>query len=153
MNAFPIPIFVFMKPVVQEEITGCGIASVAALAGLSYQEAKSVANSLGIFADDSSLWSDTRHVRDLLGHLSISDGEGEFPFSSWETLPNLALLSLKWHLEKGRPFWHWAVFWRSPNGPMVLDSKKSLKTNTRTDFWRIKPKWFIPIEAKHFPLA
>ena len=153
MNAFPIPIFVFMKPVVQEEITGCGIASVAALAGLSYQEAKSVANSLGIFADDSSLWSDTRHVRGLLGHLGISAGEGEFPFSSWETLPNLALLSLKWHLEKGRPFWHWAVFWRSPNGPMVLDSKKSLKTNTRTDFWRIKPKWFIPIEAKHFPLA
>lgn len=37
-----------MKPVTQEEISGCGIASVAALSGLSYQEAKTVANSLGI---------------------------------------------------------------------------------------------------------
>jgi hypothetical protein len=137
-----------MKPVTQEEISGCGIASVAALAGLSYQEAKSVANGLGIFAEDSSLWSDTRYVRALLGHFGISAGEGELPFSSWETLPDLALLSIKWHLESGRPFWHWVVFWRGPNGPVVFDPKKSLKANTRTDFWRIKPKWFIPIEAK-----
>jgi hypothetical protein len=137
-----------MKPVTQEEISGCGIASVAALAGLSYQEAKTVANSLGIYAEDNSLWSDTRYVRILLGHFGISAGEGELPFSSWETLPNLALLSIKWHLEKGRPFWHWVVFWRSPNGPVVFDPKKALKTNTRTDFWRIRPKWFIPIEAK-----
>ena len=34
-----------MKPVTQEEISGCGIASVAVLSGLSYQEAKTVANS------------------------------------------------------------------------------------------------------------
>jgi len=31
-----------MEPVVQEEITGCGIASSAAIAGVSYQEAKKV---------------------------------------------------------------------------------------------------------------
>lgn len=137
-----------MKPVTQEEISGCGIASVAALAGLSYQESKTVANNLGIFAEDSSLWSDTRYVRILLRHFGISPGEGELPFLSWEALPSLALLSVKWHLENGRAFWHWVVFWRSPNGPVVFDSKKSLKTNTRIDFWRIKPKWFIPIEAK-----
>ena len=52
-----------MKPVVQQEITGCGIASVAALAGVTYREAKAVANRLGIYAEDSSLWSDTRYVR------------------------------------------------------------------------------------------
>lgn len=142
-----------MKPVAQEEISGCGIASVAVLSGLSYQEAKTVANSLGIFAEDSSLWSDTRSVRNLLGHFGISAGAGELPFSSWETLPNLALLSIKWHLENGRPFWHWVVFWRSPNGPVVFDPKKSLKTNTRTDFGRIKPKWFIPIEAQSNPVV
>lgn len=120
---------------------------MAALAGHSYQEAKAVANSLGIFAEDSSLWSDTRYVRVLLKHFGISASEGELPFSSWEKLPDLALLSIKWHLEDGHPFWHWVIFWRSPNGPVVFDSKKALKTNTRTDFWRIKPKWFISIEA------
>jgi hypothetical protein len=36
-----------MKQVVQEELTGCGIASVAAVAGVSYSAAKAVANSLG----------------------------------------------------------------------------------------------------------
>ncbi|QKE41922.1 MAG: hypothetical protein HO274_11835 [Ferrovum myxofaciens] len=138
-----------MKPVTQEEISGCGIASVATLAGISYQEAKTVANSLGIFAE-SSLWSDTRHVRVLLGYFGILAGEGELPFSSWEKLPDLALLSIKWHLEGGRPFWHWVVFWRSPNGTVVFDPKKSLKINSRTDFWRIKPKWFIPIEAARY---
>jgi len=29
-----------MKPVVQEEKTGCAIASAAAIAGISYQESK-----------------------------------------------------------------------------------------------------------------
>lgn len=134
-----------MKPITQEEISGCGIASVATLAGLSYQEAKTIANKLGIFAEDSKLWSDTRYVRILLGHLNITAAEGELAFASWEALPNLALLSIKWHMKNGRPFWHWVVFWRNSNGPVVFDPKKSLKINTRTDFWRIKPKWFIPI--------
>ena len=134
-----------MKPVVQEEISGCGIASVAALAGLSYQEARTVAHSLGIFAADSGLWSDTHYVRILLKQFGFSASEGETPFSSWNELPDLALLSIKWHLENGRQFWHWVVFSRGQNGPVVLDSKKSLRTNMRTDFWRIKPKWFIPV--------
>jgi hypothetical protein len=44
-----------MKPVVQLERTGCSIANVAALAGVSYRQAQRVANRLGIFADDSRL--------------------------------------------------------------------------------------------------
>ena len=117
-----------MKPVIQEEISGCGIASVAVLAGLSYQETKTVANSLGIFAEDSSLWSDTRYMRVLLKHFGILASEIELPFSFWETLPDLALLSIKWHLKGECPFWQWVVFLRSANGPVVFDPKKSLKT-------------------------
>ena len=44
-----------MKPVVQLERTGCGIASVAALAGVSYRETQRLANRLGIFSDDPKL--------------------------------------------------------------------------------------------------
>ena len=47
-----------MEPVVQEETTGCGIAASAALAGISYAEAKRTANALGIYADDTALWSE-----------------------------------------------------------------------------------------------
>jgi hypothetical protein len=134
-----------MKPVVQLERTGCGIASVAAIVGLSYPRAKSVANSMGIFAQDMSLWSDTSHVRKLLGYFGIRTSSREIPFHSWEVLPDLALLSIKWHRKRCRPYWHWVVFFRENGQSCVLDSKKSLRTNRRTDFGRMKPKWYISV--------
>ena len=55
-----------MKPVIQLDPTGCGIASVAALAGVSYARAKSAPRALCIDVGDPKLWSETRHVRALL---------------------------------------------------------------------------------------
>ena len=136
-----------MKPVVQLERTGCGIASVAALAGVSYRETQRVANRLGIFADDPKLWSETGYVRRLLKEYGVRSARTEVPFTSWEALPNLALLAIKWHKEGDRAFWHWVVFWRGSSGPVVLDPKRALRTQIRTDFGRMKPKWFIGIEA------
>ncbi len=129
----------FMKPVVQEDKTGCAIASSAAIAGITYKEAKDVATDLGICTEDSALWSETNHIRALLNKLGVSTGEKEIPFASWESLPNFALLSIKWHVEGSRPYWHWVVFKRENNRSYVLDSKKLLKNNIRTDFGRIKP--------------
>jgi len=142
-----------MKPVVQLEPTGCGIASVAAIAGLSYPKAKAIANSLGVFAHDKNLWSKTSHVRKLLGHLDIKTGPREVSFRSWAALPDLALLSIKWHLEKGRPHWHWVVFVRQGGQPCVLDSKKNLRSHRRIDFGRMKPKWYIPIASLAYKCA
>jgi hypothetical protein len=139
-----------IKPVVQGEVSGCGIASVAALAGVSYAQSQAAANELGIFAEDQRLWSETYHVRALLRHFGLGASATELPFRSWESLPSTALLATKWHLERGRPFWHWAVFWRGPEGAVVLDSKKALRSHVRTDFWRIRPKWFIEV---HLPQA
>jgi ABC-type bacteriocin/lantibiotic exporter with double-glycine peptidase domain len=134
-----------MKPVVQLEQTGCGIASVAALAGVSYRQAQRVANRLDIFASDSRLWSETRHVRRLLKEFGIRPANTEVLFTSWEALPDLALLAVKWHKERDRAFWHWVVFWRGPHGPVVLDSKSTLRRHVRTDFGHMRPKWFIPV--------
>lgn len=136
-----------MKPAVQLDRTGCGIASVAVLAGVSYAQAKRVANRLGIFADDSKLWSETGYVRRLLKEYGIRSARIEVPFTSWEALPDLSLLAIKWRKEHGRPFWHWVVFWRRPRGPVVLDSKCALRRHVRTDFGRMKPKWFIPVSS------
>lgn len=136
-----------MKPVVQEERTGCGIATVAALAGVSYMRAKAQANKLGIFAEDLKLWSDTLYVRALLTKFGMSVSKTEQKFVSWENLPDLALLAIKWHREKGKPFWHWVVFVREKELSYVLDPNKALKKNTRTDFGRMKPKWFIKVYA------
>lgn len=142
-----------MKPVIQLEPSGCGIASVAAIAGVSYSRAKSVAHSLGIFADDQKLWSETAYVRKLLLRFGLKANSTQIPFRSWDALPNLALLSIKWHLEQGRPFWHWVVFVRENGRSCVLDPKKSLRRHTRTDFGRIKPKWYIPVAHAQPSLA
>jgi hypothetical protein len=134
-----------VKAVIQEEVSGCGIAAVAALAGVSYGQAKRRANGLGIEAQDRSLWSDTDYVRRLLKTYGLHASSGEIPFSDWETLPDRALLAIKWHREKGTPFWHWVVFVRDGEDAYVLDSKKALTQNCRRDFGRMKPKWFIPV--------
>lgn len=136
---------IMIKPVLQRERTGCGIASVAAIVGLSYAQVRAIAGSLGISVQNERLWSETAYVRKLLEHLGVKTARSEHPFQSWESLPDLALLSIKWHLEKRRPFWHWVVFVRDDRGARVLDPKKSLRRHVRTDFGRIKPKWFIPI--------
>jgi len=135
-----------MNPVIQEEISGCGIAACAALAGITYAQAKETANALGIYAEDTALWSDTEYVRTLLRALGITAASTETPFDTWEHLPDKALLAIKWRMEQGRPFWHWVVFARSEQEAVVLDSKKALKANIRRDFGRIKPKWFIRVD-------
>jgi hypothetical protein len=134
-----------MKPVVQLERTGCSIANVAALAGVSYRQAQRVANRLGIFADDSRLWSETHHVRRLLKEYGIRSASTEVPFTSWEALPDLVQFAVKWHKERDRTFWHWVVFWRGPCEPVVLDSKRALRNHVHIDFGRMKVKWFIPV--------
>jgi hypothetical protein len=142
-----------LQPVVQQDRSGCAIASVAALADESYLTVKRAAASLGIHVSDSKLWSDTRHVRRLLSFFAIAAGKGEEPFTAWESLPARALLAIKWHKEKTGPAWHWVVFARDEKGSCVLDPKRSLRTNRRTDFGRMKPKWFIalPQPARRSP--
>lgn len=134
-----------MKPVIQLERTGCGIASVAALAGVSYTAAKRVANRMDISATNSRLWSETTHVCRLLKHYRLHASSNPTPFVSWDALPNRALLAIKWHRVKDRAFWHWVIFVRDSGGAYVLDSKKALKRRVRKDFWRMKPKWFIEV--------
>jgi len=69
-----------VKPVVQEETTGCGIASVANILGKTYPKMKEIANSMGIYASDKSLWSDTHHVRRMLDASGIETSPNEVPF-------------------------------------------------------------------------
>lgn len=135
-----------MKPVVQEESTGCGIASVANILGKSYAEMKAVANAMGIYAEDTSLWSDTGYVRRMLASAGVNTSADEQPFCSWDSLPDLALLSIKHHQEEGKNFWHWVVFMRKEGQAVVLDSASYLPANIRTDFEVMQPKWFIEVQ-------
>jgi ABC-type bacteriocin/lantibiotic exporter with double-glycine peptidase domain len=129
--------------VIQEEETGCGIASVANIVNLPYTDVKKKADSLGIFAEDKTLYSDTGYVRRLLNEYKVETSNKEVPFTSWGKLPDLALLSIKYHEEEGVPFWHWVVFKRINGNPVVLDSASYLNENKRLDFDVMEPKWYI----------
>lgn len=135
-----------LTPVIQEETTGCGIASVANILGKSYQQMKAMANSMGIYADDKSLWSDTEYVRKLLINAGVSISPEETAFDSWDNLPNIALLAIKHHVINNTNYWHWVVFKRINGQPVVLDSASYLPSNIRTDFKAMQPKWFIAVK-------
>ena len=134
-----------LEPVIQDETTGCGIASVANILGKSYSEMKAIANSMGIYAEDPSLWSDTQHVRQMLSSAGVATSPDEIPFQSWEKLPDLALLSIKYHQKGNNNFWHWVVFMRLDGQEFVLDSASYLQSNIRKDFDVMQPKWFIEV--------
>ncbi|WP_202882331.1 hypothetical protein [Candidatus Manganitrophus noduliformans] len=118
-----------MKVVLQEEPTGCGLASVAMLSGQKYAAVKALANRLGIFAEDIRLYSETGYVRRLLKEYGLQQSEEETPFTSWKELPDQALLAIKYHIENDWPFWHWVVFVREGGEPVVLDPAKYLSKN------------------------
>lgn len=135
-----------LSPVIQEENTGCGIASVANILGKSYTEIRDTANAIDIYASDKLLWSDTQYVRRLLSNAGIKTSNDEIPFVFWDTLPDTALLSIKHHQEGDSNFWHWVVFKRIEGQPFVLDSASYLPSNIRVDFNMMQPKWFIEVE-------
>ena len=134
-----------LKPVIQEENTGCGIAAVATMLGKTYAQMKAIANAMGIAAADTSLWSDTAYVRRMLASAGVATSADEVPFTAWDALPDLALLSIKHHREGDKNFWHWVVFQRLNGQPVVLDSASYLPSNIRTDFAAMQPKWFIAV--------
>lgn len=86
-----------MNVIIQEEKTGCGIASVANIVDIPYANVKNKANSIGIFAEDKNLYSDTGYVRGLLKEYNVEASNKEYQFTSWDKLPDLALLSIKYH--------------------------------------------------------
>ena len=136
-----------MKSVIQQEPTGCGIASVANILGKSYAEMKQIANSMGIYAEDKALWSDTLYVRQMLEKFDVETSENEIPFTGWDNLPDLALLAIKHHQENGKNFWHWVLFKRIDGEPFVLDSAAYLDANLRQDFIEMNPAWFITVNV------
>lgn len=137
--------FTHFKPVIQEEQTGCGIAAVANIVGQSYLYVKNIANQIGIYAADQSLWSDTAYIRRLLAQFNLTCDETETPFKDWDSLPDTALLAIKHHQIEGKNFWHWVVFKRIAGESRVIDSASYLPNNLRQDFINMLPKWYITV--------
>ena len=122
-----------MKPVVQLERTGCGIASVAALAGVSYRQAQRVA--IGSAFSPIMLWSETGSQ--AATEYGIRSARIEMP--SLHGRPCRILpCSPSNGTEKGCLFgWCFGEDWACR-----LDA---IRRHVRTDFGRINPKWCISV--------
>jgi len=91
-----------MNPVIQEETTGYGIPSIANILGKSYSDMKQIANKMGIYASDISLWSDTQYVRRMLAEFIVNTIRRRTPFQHGTTFLTLLfyLLSTTTKMER-----------------------------------------------------
>lgn len=132
-----------MRRVKQGDPTGCGFACIAMLSGASYDEIKNIAITDLDYEGSGDFYTGTRELRYLASKNNVELGKRRRTFKSLDALPETAILAIN-HEDK-LDTWHWVVYCRKPNEEYVYDPKKSIKSNKRTDFGRMKIKWFLPI--------
>lgn len=134
-----------MQRIVQVDSTGCGLACVAMLAGRSYEQVKRKSIRLGILNDKEPFYTVTQDLRELLANYNISSKPGR-KVRKWESLPDKAILAINHQENYG--IWHWVVFVRvSSEKFYVLDPRRAVKTERRTDFGRMRLRSYIEVGA------
>ena len=135
-----------MDRVVQEDITGCGLAGVAMLACLEYAQVKAVAlEVLGLELCDD-LYTSASQLSKLGKKFDLDIGGRRRVFKDFQSLPELAILAINYFEQHDT--WHWVVFCRTESESFVLDPKKSVKSERRLDFSRLakNTKWFMSVK-------
>ena len=131
-----------MRIVKQDDPTGCGIACIAMLAGTDYSSVKELAVKQIEFDNSVTFYTDTNDLKKLGKNFNIELGE-QRDFKSFQELPEIAILAINYNKNSER--WHWVVYRRNSNDEFVCDPRKTIKTDKRRDFGRIKAKWFVPV--------
>jgi len=133
-----------MKRVLQGNPSGCGLACVAMLANRSYREVRDKARLIPGFDNDHCLRTNASELRSLLEEYGISASKHLIPFRDWNHLPNLCILAINYN--ESTEIWHWVIFTSNNGNKYVLDPNPHIKTSRRTDFRRIKTKWYLKIK-------
>jgi hypothetical protein len=99
---------------------GCGLACVAMIAGVSYDEAKAMVKSRPKRSGNCTSYVDLRFGLDSYGVAYEMNGRRAFRFTDWSALPDRAIVAVE--CEPQRPaYWHWVVFDRVDGAGFVLD--------------------------------
>jgi len=135
-----------MRRVIQRDITGCGLACIAMLSGKSYSEVRKKAMDKLGFEDHGVFYTNTSQLVSLGREFSLNLGKRRRKFKGYDALPNIAILAINYR-EKSDT-WHWVIYHKSSTKEYVLDPKKSIKNNKRTDLSRIAKNatHWLPIE-------
>jgi len=117
--------------------TDCGVAAVATVARVDHAAAL-----VAIFgaARKRSFRTRMADLRRGLTTLGIAHAARPRRCSSFEQLEGTAIVGVNRRL---RGDWHWVVFCRTAEGPIVLDPARG----PRQDFGRLRPFTALPVEA------
>jgi hypothetical protein len=136
-----------IRRIVQKDSTGCGLACAAMLAGITYLQAKSKAIELGVVPDDNGhYYTESWQLRPLISALGGYSSKGR-NVSRWGSITCLSIVGINYRAPKGKdPTWHWVVYVPDDNGGYVLDPMGHVKSARRTDFIRMRPYRYIPVQ-------
>ena len=108
-----------IKYIKQEDDSGCGLACLAMLTGMSYNEVKKRLK-LKIFSKESNEFYTNFHqtirCAKILG-LSLNSRKRN---TEWKSIETNAIVSTDYTKGKTK-YWHWVVFVRNKNGWFVYD--------------------------------
>ena len=134
-----------LKRIIQEDSSGCGLACIAMLAKTSYKNVKKIALKKLEFSPSGPFYTDTNDLRKLAKHFGIELGQKRVPVKCLDRLPKLAILAINY--QKRKNTWHWVLYVKEENDKFVYDPKKTIKTEKRRDFGRMKPRWYVLVKS------
>lgn len=132
-----------IKRVIQEDSTGCGIACIAMVAGISYAEAKQITLNNEILKKSvKNFYTTTKDLVNVLNSIGIESSKGR-KVRYWSSINTISIVGINF-LET-TDTWHWVLFIPDEDTGYVLDPSKRVKTEKRTDFSRMRLRSYIPI--------
>ena len=132
-----------IKRVIQEDSTGCWIACIAMVAGISYAEAKQITLNNEILKKSvKNFYTTTKDLVNFLNSIGIESSKGR-KVRYWSSINTISIVGINF-LET-TDTWHWVLFIPNEDTGYVLDPSKRVKTEKRTDFSRMRLRSYIPI--------
>jgi len=119
-----------IERVFQDDHTGCGLACVAMIAGVSYREVRKFAIDHGIFSSGNDSGVSADGVMKLLKLFNV-DTAIRNSITNWKRVPQVGMLGIN----DSRP--HWVVAVRTREDCFLIDPSSHVSQKRRRDFGRI----------------
>ena len=144
-----------IRLVKQEHVYGCGLACVAMVSNTTYKSVRFEYDE--IFGEPEWVFSKKRKrhcldygtsagdLSDLMKIYGVQSSRRLLHFKSWDSLSDIAIISVYHKSVEDNTSWHWVVFDRKQN--VVLDPWPHYKKlpMIRTDYKRLRPQFYVGV--------
>lgn len=131
-----------MRRVLQEDSTGCGLACVAMVARVSYEEVRAWAVCELGFSAEGPFNTDVVDLRFMLAEYGYRLSRRTV-FTAYGPISPLGILGLE-RCGSGEED-HWAVLVKCGLDMYVLDPSPSIKAERRRDWWKLRPVSYMNV--------